>query len=59
MTRRKEDVQRADEFQELFISLNERSQEAALTILRSLGFAQSVMYSQKAEKQRNPAKQPV
>ncbi len=33
--------------------------EAALTVLRSLGFAQSIMHSQKAENQSNPTKQLV
>lgn len=51
MTQKKENIQRITEFNALFMNLNERGQEAALTVLRSLGFAQSVMYSQRAENQ--------
>lgn len=53
MTQTKENIQRADEFNTLFMNLNEKGQEAALTVLRSLGFAQSVMYSEGIDNQRN------
>ncbi|MBD5395791.1 MAG: hypothetical protein HDR71_16355 [Lachnospiraceae bacterium] len=59
MTQTKESVQRIAEFNALFMNLNEKGQEAALTVLRSLDFAQSVMYLQKTESQRNPTKQLV
>ena len=58
MTQIKENVQRITEFNALFLNLNEKGQEAALAILRSLGFAQSVMCSQGME-QQEPSKQPV
>lgn len=41
------------------MNLNEKGQEAALTVLKSLNFAQSVMNLQRAENQRNPTKQLV
>lgn len=53
MTQTKDNVQRVNEFNTLFMGLNDKGQEAALTILRSLGFAQSVMSSQGTENQRN------
>lgn len=59
MTQTKSNVQRTDEFNVLFMNLNEKGQEAALTVLRSLDFAQSVMCLQRAENQRNPTKQLV
>lgn len=59
MTQRKEDAQRNAKFNALFMNLNEKGQEAALTVLMSLDFAQSVMYSQGAENQRNPTKRRV
>lgn len=59
MTQEKENVQRIAEFNALFLSLNEKGQEAALTVLQSLNFAQSVMYSQDTEKQCKPSKQLV
>lgn len=57
MTQTKENIQRIAEFNSLFMNLNEKGQEAALTVLRSLGFAQSVMYSQDAKRQRSPTGQ--
>ena len=57
MTQTKGNVQRTDEFNVLFMKLNEKGQEAALTVLRSLDFAQSVMCLQRTENQRNPTKQ--
>lgn len=56
MTQTKGNVQRTDEFNVLFMKLNEKGQEAALTVLRSLDFAQSVMCLQRTENQRNPTK---
>ncbi len=59
MTQTKENVRRITEFDTLFMNLNEKGQEAALTVLKSLDFAQSVMNLQRAENQRNPTKQLV
>ena len=59
MTQTKENIQRSNEFNVLFMNLNEKGQEAALNILRSLDFAQTVMCSPIADKQRNPTKQLV
>ncbi len=59
MTQTKENVRRTTEFDTLFMNLNEKGQEAALTILKSLDFAQSVMNLQRAENQCNPTKQLV
>ena len=54
MTQTKETVRRTTEFNTLFLNLNEKGQEAALTVLKSLDFAQSVMNVQRAES-REPA----
>lgn len=43
MTQEKEDVKRLAELNTLFLTLDDRGQDGALTILRSLKFAQSVM----------------
>lgn len=43
MTQRKNEVERIAELNALFMSLDNRGQNSALTILRSLEFAQSVM----------------
>lgn len=59
MTQKKDNVQRIAEFNALFLSLNERGQDAVLTVLQSLSFAQSVMYSQNTEKSCKPPKQLV
>ncbi len=59
MTQEKENVRRTTEFATLFMNLNEKGQEAALTVLKSLDFAQSVMRLQTAENKRNPTKQLV
>lgn len=59
MTQTKENVQRIAEFNALFLNLNEKGQEAALTVLKSLDFAQSVMNLQRAENQRDHTKQLV
>ena len=39
----KEEVNRIAEFNALFLTLNDKGKDAALTVLRSLDFAQSVM----------------
>lgn len=57
MTQDNENIRRIAEFNALFLSLNEKGQEAALTVLQSLGFAQSVMHSQDTEKPCKPPKQ--
>ena len=59
MTQTKDNVQRVNEFNAIFVGLNDKGQEAALTVLRALGFAQSVMLPQDAENQRNLTKQLV
>lgn len=59
MTQAKDNVQRVNEFNTIFMSLNDKGQDAALIILRALGFAQSAMLSQDEEHKRNPAKQLV
>lgn len=56
MTQKKENEQRNNKFNALFMNLNEKGQEAALNVLMSLDFAQSVMYSQMAENQHNQKK---
>ncbi|RKJ52615.1 hypothetical protein D7Y09_13980 [bacterium 1XD42-1] len=45
MTQSNVSIDKIAEFNALFLSLNDKGQEAALTILKSLGFAQSVMSS--------------
>lgn len=57
MTYEKENVKRIAEFNALFLTLNDKGQEAALTVLQSLSFAQSVMCSPKIEQHRKPPKQ--
>lgn len=59
MTQIKETVRRTTEFDTLFMNLNEKGQDAALTVLRSLDFAQSIMNLQREENQSNPTKQLV
>ena len=49
MTQRAEDARKIAEFNALFLTLNEKGQAAALTILQSLSFAQSVMSPQAKE----------
>lgn len=56
MTQRREEAQHIAEFNTLFMNLNEKGQEAALIILKSLEFAQSVMYSQKLNHPCNSTK---
>lgn len=45
MTQNRADVKRLAELNALFLTLDDKGQDSALTILRSLGFAQSVMCS--------------
>lgn len=59
MTQTKEKIQHIAEFNALFMNLNEKGQEAALTVLRALEFAQSVMHAQKSDHPCNPNKQLV
>ncbi len=47
MAQANEQVKRIAEFNAMFLTLNEKGQEAALTVLQSLDFAQSVMCSKK------------
>lgn len=55
MTQNKTDVKRLAELNTLFLTLDDKGQDSALTILRSLGFAQSVMCSpSSAEQPRKP-----
>lgn len=55
MTQNKADVKRLAELNTLFLTLDDKGQDSALTILRSLGFAQSVMCSSNsAEQPRKP-----
>lgn len=51
MTQTKDNVQRMTEFHVLFRELDEKGQETALIVLRSLNYAQSVMYSPAADQQ--------
>lgn len=51
MAQEREDVKRIAELNALFLTLDDKGQDSALTILRSLGFAQSVMGSRKQEDQ--------
>lgn len=57
MTQNKEDVERLAELNSLFLTLDDKGQDSALIILRSLGFAQSVMCSKKQAGQ--PRKSPT
>lgn len=51
MTQEKEDVKRIAELNALFLTLDDRGQYNALTVLRSLEFAQSVMGDSKSKEQ--------
>lgn len=57
MTQKQEDIKRIAELNTYFLMLNDKGQDAALTILKSLEFAQIVMCPPKAEQSRNPPKQ--
>lgn len=55
MAQEREDVKRIAELNALFLALDDKGQDSALTILRSLGFAQSVMGTNKqTEQSRKP-----
>ncbi len=49
MTQERDDVRKIAEFNALFLTLDDKGQDDALAILRSLGFAQSTMYSLKQD----------
>ena len=51
MTQKK--IKRIAEFNTIFMTLNDKGQEAALTVLQSLSFAQSVMCSSETEQANN------
>lgn len=51
MTHEKEDVKRIAELKALFLTLDDRGQYNALTVLRSLEFAESVMGDLKSKEQ--------
>lgn len=51
MTQEREDVKRIAELNALFLTLDDKGQDSALTLLRSLGFAQSVMCPTKQAEQ--------
>lgn len=55
MTQNKEEVERLAELNSLFLSLDDKGQDSALIVLRSLDFAQAVMCSSK--KGEKPHKQ--
>ena len=55
MTQIKENAKKIAEFNALFLTLNEKGQEAALTVLQSLDFAQLVMCSQENSQPRKPS----
>lgn len=46
-------VKRIAEFNAIFLTLNKRGQEAALTILQSLKFAQTAMFTQMEDENIN------
>ena len=60
MTQTVENVKKIAEFNALFLTLNEKGQDAGLTVLKSLGFAQSVMCQQSdAQPRKPPADRPA
>lgn len=59
MTQTRDNIQRVTEFNSLFLNLNDRGQETALTVLQALEFAQAVMFSQDTENPCDPKKQLV
>lgn len=56
MTYEKETAKKIAELNALFLTLNDKGQDGALTILRSLEFAQSVMREQDAESEAEQTK---
>lgn len=57
MTHSKEDVQKTAQLRSIFMSLNGKAQDTALTILRALNFAQTVMNADNYEETRNTIQQ--
>ncbi len=51
MTQSKNNVKRIAELNSLFLTLDEKGQDSALIILKSLDFAQTVMYSEQKIKE--------
>lgn len=49
MAQQKDDIEKTAELNTLFLALDNRGQESALTVLRALQFAQSVMRASKPE----------
>ncbi len=54
MTQKRTDAQKIAEMNAIFLTLNEKGQESALTILKSLEFAQSVMCGESEKPQEGP-----
>ncbi len=54
MTQSKKAVEQIAELNSLFLTLNDKGQDATLTILKSLSFAQSVMCLSNNNQQREP-----
>ena len=57
MAQKEKCVEKTRQFNELFLSLDNKGQEAAITVLQSLSFAQSVMCSQTSEEKCNLSQQ--
>ena len=57
MAQKEKCVEKTKQFNELFLSLDNKGQEAAITVLQSLSFAQSVMRSQMDEDKHNVSRQ--
>lgn len=55
MTQSKKAVEQIAELNSLFLTLNDKGQDATLTILKSLSFAQSVMCLSNNNQQREPS----
>lgn len=58
MAQNKEEIKKIAELNALFLSLEDKGQDSALIILRSLSFAQSVMCTQK-NKTQSPKNHPL
>lgn len=54
MTQEKVLAKKLADFSSLFLTLDNKSQDAALTILQSLNFAQSVVFSQSEQNTPTP-----
>lgn len=50
MTQTRDNIQRVAEFKTLFLNLNDKGQETALTVLQALEFAQTVQKGRKSIK---------